>query len=96
MERHKVNVPFFNWWAIFASDHNLPDPFHVKEINININFAKKWTLKSGQIITSFRSPWEEIIFTTSKGNISAISFKIGRNDLENSQVILSDINKIYY
>ena len=25
MERHQVNVPFFNWWAMFASDHNLPD-----------------------------------------------------------------------
>jgi len=41
MERHQVNITFFNWWAMFASDHNLPDPFQVKEINTNINFAKK-------------------------------------------------------
>ena len=41
IERHKVNVPFFTWWAMFASDHNLPDPFHIKEINTNINFTKK-------------------------------------------------------
>ena len=36
MERHQVNVTFFNWWAMFASDHNLPDPFQVKEINLSL------------------------------------------------------------
>ena len=41
MERHQVNIPFFNWWAMFALDNNLPDPFQVNEINTNINFAKK-------------------------------------------------------
>ena len=40
MERHQVNMPFFNWWAMFALDNNLPDPFQVNEINTNINFAK--------------------------------------------------------
>ena len=56
MERHQVNVPFFNWWAMFASDNNLPDPFQVDEINTNINFAQKWTPLNGQIITSFLPP----------------------------------------
>ena len=41
---------------MFALDNNLPDPFQVKEINTNINFAKKWTLLNGQIITSFTPP----------------------------------------
>jgi len=39
---------------------------------------------------------EEIILTTPEGNIPAIPFKIGRNDTENSQVILSDIKKVYH
>ena len=94
--RQNVNVAFFIWWAIFASDNNLLDPFQVKEIYTNINFAKKWTLKNGQIITSFAPPLEAIILTTPDGNIPAIPFKIGRNDTENSQVILSDIKKVYH
>ena len=56
MERHQANVTFFNWWAMFASDNYLPDPFQVNKINTNINFAKKWTLLNGQIITSFTLP----------------------------------------
>ena len=96
MERHQVNVTFFNWWVMFASDHNLSDPFQVNEINRNINFAKKWTLKNGQIITSFAPSLEEIILTTSEVNIPAIPFKTGRNDPENSQVVLSDIKNVYH
>jgi len=88
MERHQVSVAFFNWWAIFASDNNLPDPFKVNEINTNINFAKKWTLLNGQIITSFTHPLQEIVLNTPEGNIPAVPFKIGRNDPENSRVIL--------
>jgi len=81
---------------MFVSDNNLPEPFHVKEINTNIKFAKKWTLKNGQIITSFIPPLEEIILTTPEGNIPAIPFKIGRNDRKYSQVLLSDIKKVYH
>ena len=81
---------------MFASDHNLLDQFHVKEINTNINFAKKWTLKNGQIITSFTPPLEEIVLNTPEDNIPAVPFKIGRNDPENSQVVLSDIKKVYH
>ena len=96
MERHQVNIPFFNWWAMFALDNNLPDPFQVKEINTNINFAKKWTILNGKIITSFTPPLQEIVLNTSEGNIPAVPFKIGRADLENSQVVLNDIKKLYH
>lgn len=65
-------------------------------MNTNTNFAKKWTLKNGQIITCFTPPLEEIILTTPEGNIPAIPFKIGRNDTENSQVLLNDIKKVYH
>jgi len=96
MERHQVNVTFFNWWAMFASDHNLPDPFQVNEINTNINFAKKWMLLNGQIFTSFTPPLQEIVLNTPEGNIPAVPFKIGRNDPENSQVVLNDIKRVYH
>ena len=95
MERHQVNIPFFNWWAMFALDNNLPDPFQVKEINTNINFAKKLTLFNGQIITSFIPPLQEIVLNNLEGNILAVPFKIGRNDPENGLVILNDIKKVY-
>jgi len=95
-ERHQVNVPFFNWWAMFALDNNLPDPFQVNEINTNINFAKKWTLLNGQIITSFTPPLQEIILNTPEGNIPSVPFKIGRNNPETSQVVLNDIKKVYH
>ena len=94
--RHQVNVHFFNWCAMFASDNNLPEPFQVNEINTNINFAKKWTLLNGQIITSFTPPLQEIVLNTPEGSIPAVPFKIGRNDPENSQVVLSDIKKVYH
>jgi len=96
MERHQVNVTFFNWRAMFASDHNLPDPFQVNEINTNINFAIKWTLLNGKIITSFTDSLQEIVLNIPEGNILTVPFKIGRTDLENSQVILSDVKKVYH
>ena len=65
---------------MFASDNNLPDPFQVDEINTNINFAKKWTLLNGQIITSCTPPLQEIVLNTPEGNIPAVQFKIGKND----------------
>ena len=77
-------------------DHNLPDSFKVNEINTNINFAKKWTLLNGQIITSFIPPLQEIVLNTPEGNIPAVPFKIGRADPENSQVVLNDIKKVYH
>jgi len=95
-ERHQVNVPFFNWRVMFALDNKLPDPFQVNEINTNINFAKKWTLLNGQIITSFTPPLQEIVLNTPEGNILAVPFKMGRNDPENSQVVLNDIKKVYH
>jgi len=79
---------------MFALDNNLPDPFQVNEINTNINFAKKWTLLNGQIITSFTHPLQEIVLNTPEGNIPAVPFKIGRNDPENSQVVLNDIKQV--
>ena len=79
-----------------ALDNNLPDPFQVNEINTNINFAKKWTLLNGQIITSFTHPLQEIVLNNPEGNIPAVPSKIGRNDPENSQAILSDIKKVYH
>ena len=81
---------------MFALDNNLPSPFQVNEINTNINFAKKWTLLNGQIITSFTPPLQEIVLNTPEGNIPAVPFKIGRNDPETSQIILSDIKKVYH
>ena len=81
---------------MFALDNNLPDPFQVNEINTNVNFVKTWTLLNGQIISSFTPPLQETVLNTPKGNIPAVSFKIGRNDPENSQVILSDIQKVYH
>ena len=68
---------------MFASDNNLPDSFHAKEINTNINFAEKWTILNGQI-TSFTPPLQEIILTTPECNIPAVSFKIDRTDPKNS------------
>ena len=47
-----------------------------------------------QIITSFTPPLEEINYP--EGNIPAVPFKIGRTDPENSQVVLSDIKKVYH
>ena len=96
MERHQVNIPFFNWRAVFALDNNLSDPFQVKEINTNINFAKEWTLLNGQIITTFTPPLQEIVLNTPECNILAVPFKMGRNDPENSQVVLNDIKKVYH
>ena len=37
-----------------------------------------------------------LLLNTPEGNILAVPFKIGRNDPENSQVILSDIKKVYH
>ena len=36
------------------------------------------------------------MLTIPEGNIPAIPFKIGRNDLENSQVLLNHIKKVYH